>query len=385
MLPSHLVPPSSASGRRALVPRLAKQGAFAVALIGRSPGPARPPQWSCVTSTLNRAASNTNTGPRWPWFPVTWGSPLPAELGSVPPLLNRASPWSPGPICHCFARAHRRHPACQDRLLLGCLVLPPCGDVAASSCSRDIIRLSLHSSLRVHAGLPMGSPSSSPFAAAPIPGRTQEHRRSQVLPCTPFKPASVPSAPCRACLVALVFNATGGGKSDVPTSLVPFEVSPLCNRPPSPCPPSTQACVRLLRPHAGLRGQGPATFPSTLLPLAHTRRPTAGSVILAGVLLKLAVRHFHLRPPPPFCPEAAIRVAPIPSPRSSISGIVAAGLICWVQTGKTQERVRVFLGFAPGLCILGMSPFQRRGPARVERPSFTLSTTGFPRGALVPQ
>ena len=47
----------------------------------------------------------------------------------------------------------------------------------------------------------------------------------------------------------------------------------------------------------------------TWLPLAHTEAPTAGSVILAGVLLKLGTYGIY-RFAIPFCPQAAIALRP---------------------------------------------------------------------------
>jgi NADH-quinone oxidoreductase subunit M len=68
----------------------------------------------------------------------------------------------------------------------------------------------------------------------------------------------------------------------------------------------------------------------TWLPLAHTEAPTAGSVILAGVLLKLGtygIYRFVL----PFAPAAVVEYAPFIA-GLSIVGILYGGLICWVQT-----------------------------------------------------
>ena len=67
----------------------------------------------------------------------------------------------------------------------------------------------------------------------------------------------------------------------------------------------------------------------TWLPLAHTEAPTAGSVILAGVLLKLGTYGLY-RFALPFCPAAVVEYAPTVAVLAII-GILYGGLICWVQ------------------------------------------------------
>jgi NADH-quinone oxidoreductase subunit M len=89
----------------------------------------------------------------------------------------------------------------------------------------------------------------------------------------------------------------------------------------------------------------------TWLPLAHTEAPTAGSVILAGVLLKLgtyAIYTFVL----PFVPAATIHYAPLMA-TLSIIGIVAVGLVCWVQ--RDVKKLVAYSSVAHlGFCMLGM-------------------------------
>ncbi len=89
----------------------------------------------------------------------------------------------------------------------------------------------------------------------------------------------------------------------------------------------------------------------TWLPLAHTEAPTAGSVILAGVLLKLGtygVYKFVL----PYAPEAVLNYAPLLAVLSII-GIVYAGLICWVQT-DIKKLVAYSSVSHLGFCMLGL-------------------------------
>jgi NADH-quinone oxidoreductase subunit M len=96
----------------------------------------------------------------------------------------------------------------------------------------------------------------------------------------------------------------------------------------------------------------------TWLPLAHTEAPTAGSVILAGVLLKLGtygIYRFVL----PFAPQAVVEYAPAIAVLSII-GIIYAGLICWVQT-DVKKLVAYSSVAHLGFCILGLVALNHTG------------------------
>jgi NADH-quinone oxidoreductase subunit M len=96
----------------------------------------------------------------------------------------------------------------------------------------------------------------------------------------------------------------------------------------------------------------------TWLPLAHTEAPTAGSVILAGVLLKLGtygIYRFVL----PFAPDAVVAYAPAIAVLS-IVGIVYAGLICWVQT-DVKKLVAYSSVSHLGFCVLGLVALNATG------------------------
>jgi NADH-quinone oxidoreductase subunit M len=67
----------------------------------------------------------------------------------------------------------------------------------------------------------------------------------------------------------------------------------------------------------------------TWLPDAHVEAPTAGSVILAGVLLKMGTYGF-VRFSLPLFPEAAIKAIPVIA-ALSIIGIIYGALVAWVQ------------------------------------------------------
>ncbi len=89
----------------------------------------------------------------------------------------------------------------------------------------------------------------------------------------------------------------------------------------------------------------------TWLPLAHTEAPTSGSVILAGVLLKLGT-YGLLRFALPMAPIAVVEYAPVIAV-FSIIGIIYAALVCWVQ-----EDVKKLVAYSSishlGFCVLGM-------------------------------
>lgn len=89
----------------------------------------------------------------------------------------------------------------------------------------------------------------------------------------------------------------------------------------------------------------------TWLPLAHTEAPTAGSVLLAGVLLKLGTYGF-LRFSLPMAPEGAVAWAQTMA-FLAICGIIYGALISWVQ-----QDVKKLVAYSSvshlGFCMLGM-------------------------------
>ena len=92
----------------------------------------------------------------------------------------------------------------------------------------------------------------------------------------------------------------------------------------------------------------------TWLPDAHTEAPTAGSVMLAGVLLKMGT-YGMLRFCLPLFPEAAHRVAPLIAVLAII-GIVYGALVAMVQTDL--KRLVAYSSVSHlGFVVLGIFAF----------------------------
>ncbi|MCL2640546.1 MAG: NADH-quinone oxidoreductase subunit M [Phycisphaerales bacterium] len=89
----------------------------------------------------------------------------------------------------------------------------------------------------------------------------------------------------------------------------------------------------------------------TWLPLAHTEAPTAGSVILAGVLLKLGT-YGMLRYMIPILPDATRFFAPAIA-AVCIIGIIYGALVSWVQ-GDMKRLIAYSSVSHLGFCVLGM-------------------------------
>ena len=114
----------------------------------------------------------------------------------------------------------------------------------------------------------------------------------------------------------------------------------------------------------------------TWLPLAHTEAPTAGSVILAGVLLKLGTYGLY-RFMLPMCPEAVVAWAPVIA-ILAIIGILYAALICWVQT-DVKKLVAYSSVSHLGFCILGLFALN---PMGLEGAILYMVNHGLSTGAL---
>ncbi|MCH2136728.1 MAG: NADH-quinone oxidoreductase subunit M [Phycisphaerales bacterium] len=112
-----------------------------------------------------------------------------------------------------------------------------------------------------------------------------------------------------------------------------------------------EATMVLLALMAGFAVKVPLFPVHTWLPLAHTEAPTAGSVILAGVLLKLGtygIYRFVL----PMLPVVVVEWAPFIAVLSVV-GIIYAGLICWVQ--RDVKKLVAYSSVSHlGFCVLGL-------------------------------
>jgi len=89
----------------------------------------------------------------------------------------------------------------------------------------------------------------------------------------------------------------------------------------------------------------------TWLPLAHTEAPTAGSVLLAGVLLKLGTYGF-LRFSLPMVPAGTLAWSRVMA-WLAIAGIIYGALCCWVQ--RDVKKLVAYSSVSHlGFCMLGM-------------------------------
>ena len=96
----------------------------------------------------------------------------------------------------------------------------------------------------------------------------------------------------------------------------------------------------------------------TWLPLAHTEAPTAGSVILAGILLKLGTYGFF-RISLPMLPEGTMAFAPFMATLAVI-GIIYGSLAAWAQ--QDVKKLVAYSSVAHlGFCMLGMFSLKMAG------------------------
>jgi NADH-quinone oxidoreductase subunit M len=96
----------------------------------------------------------------------------------------------------------------------------------------------------------------------------------------------------------------------------------------------------------------------TWLPDAHTEAPTAGSVILAGVLLKMGTYGF-IRFAIPLFPRAAVDLMPL------VSGLAIIGIIYGALVSMMQADLKRLVAFSSvshlGYVMLGMFAFNMQG------------------------
>jgi len=147
-------------------------------------------------------------------------------------------------------------------------------------------------------------------------------------------------------LVSLVGYASAGGLAS-PCSLPALAVWYRDNA----MPYSVQAAV-FLALSAGFLIKVPVFPFHTWLPLAHVEAPTAGSVLLAGVLLKLGTYGF-LRLCLPMLPDACLGVG---LPMAAILGVV--GIVYGSLCALVQRDVKKLVAYSSvahlGFCMLGL-------------------------------
>lgn len=96
----------------------------------------------------------------------------------------------------------------------------------------------------------------------------------------------------------------------------------------------------------------------TWLPDAHVEAPTGGSVILAGVMLKLGI-YGLIRWGIPIFPTACVLAAPLFAVLGVV-GIVYGALVAWVQT-DIKKLVAYSSVSHLGFCVLGFASLNLRG------------------------
>jgi NADH-quinone oxidoreductase subunit M len=114
----------------------------------------------------------------------------------------------------------------------------------------------------------------------------------------------------------------------------------------------------------------------TWLPDAHVEAPTGGSIILAGVLLKLGTYGF-LRFVLPFFPDATQQYAPLLCTLAVI-GIIYGALVAWVQ--PDMKKLVAYSSVSHlGFCVLGIFALQQTA---IEGSILQMVNHGLSTGAL---
>ncbi len=114
----------------------------------------------------------------------------------------------------------------------------------------------------------------------------------------------------------------------------------------------------------------------TWLPDAHVEAPTAGSVLLAGVLLKMGV-YGYLRLAVPLFPQAAARFAPWLA-ALGVVGVIYGSLVAWSQ--RDMKKMVAYSSVAHlGIVMLGVMALE---PAAVSGAVLQMVNHGLSTGAL---
>ena len=114
----------------------------------------------------------------------------------------------------------------------------------------------------------------------------------------------------------------------------------------------------------------------TWLPDAHVEAPTGGSIILAGVMLKMGTYGF-LRFVLPFFPNATAKYAPLLIALSVI-GVIYGALVAWVQ--PDMKKLVAYSSVSHlGFCVLGIFAMNQ---ASIEGSILQMVNHGLSTGAL---
>jgi NADH-quinone oxidoreductase subunit M len=114
----------------------------------------------------------------------------------------------------------------------------------------------------------------------------------------------------------------------------------------------------------------------TWLPDAHVEAPTGGSIILAGVMLKMGTYGF-LRLVMPLFPDASVKYAPL-LVALSVIGIIYGALVAWVQ--PDMKKLVAYSSVSHlGFCVLGIFAMNQTA---IEGSILQMINHGLSTGAL---
>lgn len=143
----------------------------------------------------------------------------------------------------------------------------------------------------------------------------------------------------------------------------------------NPLPVATQVWV-FLALFAGFAVKVPLFPLHTWLPLAHVQAPTAGSVFLAGILLKIGTYGF-IRFNIPMLPDATAMFVPW------LLGLSVAGIVYGALVALAQSDIKRLIAYSSvshlGFCMLGLFALNRIG---VQGAMLQMVNHGISTGAL---
>jgi len=176
-------------------------------------------------------------------------------------------------------------------------------------------------------------------------------------------------------IVLWVYSNTGEMVFSMPE--LTARVNPVLASEPgaAPMPPALQVCI-FVALFAGFAIKVPLFPLHTWLPLAHVQAPTAGSVFLAGILLKIGTYGF-LRFNVPMLPYATALLMPWLL-WLSVAGIIYGALVALAQ--KDMKRLIAYSSVSHlGYCMLGLFALN---PLSVQGSLLQMINHGISTGAL---